>query len=529
MKYTRFVWLVLIMLTTQKIKASDKPNIIILFADDISARELPFYGSSVWSPPTGGNTSDPAYRAHTPVLDKLAAEGCMIKTTWAATVCSPSRAMMMTGRYAHLHKWWINKDVGTKTLKNGKKVAWPFYESSPYTIGAVAKQGGYATFWAGKTQMKGGDLRRYGFDEGCFTPGENMKEPNPYTDFYLKQTKMNGKKVLVNADGNLVLQRKSYKQSSWYWQPFVLLMNQPGQQEDFVWWPNTPEDKKEYGLNTFGPDVELNFVFDFMQRAHKAGKPFFIYHTSHLGHDAYNFINPQNKSKWPGTPKIQWDGKAYHRTTPNITGDNGKYNLHGTVTASGIHHHINYLDYQVWLYMNKLKEMGIEKNTIFIFCADNGTWGYGKHSPVCQKGTHVPFLIYAPGSHLTKKGPQDIIANIADVLPTIADIAGVTLPADYEVNGVSLWPYVTTKKENHRDWIYAYHQDKQLIRGQKVMRDGNGTWYDITTHPDDLISFQVIKDWSGVSADYKAERDKLKSILPRFDKYHSEHDAPVSN
>lgn len=111
--------------------AIDRPNIVLIFADDISARELPIYKSSVWSPPTGGDTSDPAFQAQTPVLDRMAQEGCWIKTAWAAVVCSPSRAMMMTGRYAHLHKWWSNKDKGKYVGENGKLTTWPLYASSP--------------------------------------------------------------------------------------------------------------------------------------------------------------------------------------------------------------------------------------------------------------------------------------------------------------------------------------------------------------------------------------------------------------
>ena len=178
--------------------AQQKPNIIIIFADDISARELPIYGSSVWSPPEGGNTSDEEYRAKTPVLNQLAEEGCWIKTAWAATVCSPSRAMMMTGRYAHLHKWWQNKDKGKFINKKGRKQVWPLYASSPHTIAHVAAKGGYATYWAGKTQMS--DVRLFGFDEGCFTPGQKTAEQNPYTDFKLVTKKVDGQKKLFNKD-----------------------------------------------------------------------------------------------------------------------------------------------------------------------------------------------------------------------------------------------------------------------------------------------------------------------------------------
>ncbi|TXG38382.1 sulfatase-like hydrolase/transferase [Seonamhaeicola maritimus] len=507
--------------------AQKQPNIVLLFADDISARELPVYGSTVWSLPKGGelkggNTSDTQYKAQTPVLDKLANEGCYIKTAWAATVCGPSRAMMMTGRYAHLHKWWHNKDKGK--APNGKG-HWDLYDSSPHSIAHVAKAGGYATFWAGKTQM---NIEGFDFDEGCFTPGEGSYNKAIHTtDFRLETRKETGKKKIFNADTGKALTQKSYVQSGWYWKPHVQLMNHPDTSERLVWWPNTKASKKKFGLNTFGPDVELEYIFEFMERKQKENQPFFVYHTSHLGHDAFDFLHPESGNKWPGTPKINWDGKKYTRTNPKVTGDNGVYNTYGTITEDGIHTHVNYLDYQIWQYMNKFKELGIENNSIFIFCADNGTSGYGKSSPISQTGTHVPLIIYAPGMNLTKKGAQNVLANISDLVPTIADLGGVTIPESYEVNGESLVPFLTTDKPKHREWIYGYHKETTLIRGDLVMKDGNNVWYDVSKEPADLISFPKIKDWTKVSEAHRKERDELQDIVPRFDYHATAHDAPI--
>ena len=159
-------------------------------------------------------------RAQTPALDQMAAEGCWVETAWASVVCSPSRAMMMTGRYAHLHKWWNNKDKGRYLDAKGKAVTWPLYESSPRLIGHVAQQAGYATYWAGKTQMAG-DLREFGFDQGCFTPGELADTDNPYTDFKMYEKKVDGKKQLFNADTDQPID--SYLQHGWYWNPHVRL------------------------------------------------------------------------------------------------------------------------------------------------------------------------------------------------------------------------------------------------------------------------------------------------------------------
>lgn len=497
----------------------DRPNIILVFADDISARELPLYGSSVWSKPEGGDTSDPAFRANTPVLDRIAQQGCWVKTAWASVVCSPSRAMMMTGRYAHIHKWWGNKSKGTYTDKESKTSTWPLYESSPLQIGHVAQQAGYATYWSGKTQMAG-DLSRFGFDQGCFTPGSLMDRDNPFTDFKLVDKKIDGKKLLYNADSDLPVD--TYKQHGWYWFPHVRLMNHGD--KDFQWWPNTAESIADFDVNTYGPDVELDFIFDFMESKVEAKQPFFVYHTSHLGHDAFDWLNPESTSKWPGTPVIRWDGERYVRTKPTITGDAGKYDTHGTVTPSGIHHHINYLDYQAWLYQNKLKELGIADNTVFIFCSDNGTSGYGKNSTDRQKGTHVPLIISAPG--LTKRGEQDVLVNMSDMLPTIAELTGVDLPTGYELNGESLVPFLLSDKPTHRDWLYGYRDKEQIIRGTKVMRDGRGKWWDVDSQPKDLISFTLIKDWDAVSAAHRAEREELEAIIPRFSQQEHGRNAP---
>lgn len=526
---TNCLWLLLTLGIMQGY--AQKPNIILIYADDISARELPIYGSSKWSPaPQGGDTSDPKYRAKTPVLDKLAKEGLWVKTAWASTVCSPSRAMMMTGRYAHQHKWWHNKDKGKWTNENGRKETWPLYESSPHTIGHIAKAGGYATYWTGKTQMAGVD--NFGFDEGVFTPGEiqNRKNLYPYSDFKIINKKKNGKRVLINEDTGAEV--KYYQQYGWYWKPHVQLMNHPDAKKKFEWWPNTPESKKLYGLSTYGPDVELDFIMDFIDRKHKDKKPFFIYHTTHLGHDGWDFFSPETdknkRNKWPGTPKIKWKNGKYTRTKPKVTGDAGNYNTHGTVTESGIHTHVNYIDFQVWQYIEKLKKLGIDDNTVIIFCADNGTSKYGKDSPVAQRGTHVPLIIYAPCLNMTKKGEQDILVNISDMLPTIADIAGVKIPDSYEINGESLLPYLTTDKKEHRKWIYAYRKDAQLIRSKNVLIDGKGKVYDTSVTPDDLISFPLISDWDKMSKEHNKEKKMLEGILPRFDLHSTAHDAPAN-
>ncbi len=498
-----------------------QPNIVLLFADDISARELPVYRSSVWSDPLRKTTSDPAVRATTPVLDRLAHEGCWITTAWAATVCRPSRAMIMTGRYAHQQKWWNNRDIGVAYDDEGKLRSWPVYESSPLLLSHVTSGAGYGTFWAGKFHLSG-DYEKFGFDEAVFTPGLLTDTGNTATDFKLTYKKVKGKRTLINQDTGEPV--NTYAQDSWYFNPHVLLMNHPSAPDQTVWWPNTPESKKAFGLNTYGPDVELKFTFDFMDRMHAQDKPFFIYHASHLGHDAFNWFDPDEESKWPQTPKIVWDGERYTRGEPNITGDDGVYDTHGSLSDYGLHSHINYLDYQVWLYTQKLEAMGELDNTVFVFTADNGTGGYGKNTSEQQRGCHVPMIIYAPG--MTKQGRQDVMVSIADMLPTFADLAGFEIPADYDVDGQSLVPFLFTDKPIHRDWVYSYRGPEQIVRTPTMLRDGRHKWWDVREEPEDLTSFPGFSPDQITAPDRRAEKTQLEEVLSRYDLYDQVHDAP---
>lgn len=427
----------------------------------------------------------------------------------------------MTGRYAYQTKWWHNADQGSYLNAEGEQEGWPLFESSPMMIGRVAQEAGYGTYWSGKTQMSHTDqIEKYGFDEGCYTPG-GMDVIPQNTDFYM--VKGDDGKYSVKDSG---LSTGALSSTSYYWMPSVILVNDPNNSQKVEQYPNTPESKAKFGLNSFSADIEQEFAINFMERKHEEGKPFFIYHTAHLGHGQYNFLNPTTECQYPPTPKVEWDGEKYSRTEPNITGDKGVYDTHGSVTSEGIHNHVNYIDFVVWRYLEEFKRLGVEDNTVLIVCADNGTFRYGKASVECQRGAHIPMMIYAPCLDMTKSGEQDILMNIGDILPTIADIVGTKIPKSYKLDGESLLPYLTTKKSSHRDWVYSYRSALQLIRGDRVLRDGYGIWYDVTEDPADLISYRVIEDWANEPAELRKQKADLEALLPQFDLYNTERNGP---
>ncbi|MDZ8119104.1 sulfatase-like hydrolase/transferase [Pontiella agarivorans] len=475
--------LFLCMVCVFRIRAAEKPNIILLMADDISAREFSFYGSDSC---TGGEW------AQTPVLDRLAHEGCFLNTVWASTVCMPTRAMLMSGRYAHLTKWWYNGEMG-RNEKNGN---YAVPESSPLTLGQLAKQAGYRSIWVGKTHVTTGDNHaQFGFDESVFSPGERKVRGTSPEHF------------------QNVKDPSFWNHDSFYWWPEMQLVNHPDEEP----WVKT-------GISDFGPDLEMEYIFDFIERSKEEEQPFFVYHASHLGHNAIDMADPEFELTWPGTPVITWDAdtQSYSRAVPKIT-PNGPVNTVTTtyrkenITPNKLKHHVEYLDYQVWQYITKLEAMGELENTVFFFFSDNGTYGW-KASVLRQRGVHVPMVIYAPGQPKRVTGAQDIISDLTDILPTVAEIMGLPLPTqeEYELNGKSLWPYLTQQQTTHRDWIYAYRGNKQMVRGQELMRDGKGNWWDTRTIPPDLDAFPVITDFETLSTKQQREKELIEQALRRF-------------
>lgn len=467
--------------------AERQPNVIVVMADDISARDFPIYGSSTCY----------GERASTPVIDRLAKEGCYLTTAWSSTVCMPTRAMVMSGRYAHLTKWWDNGEFG-KSKRGG---IFPVADSSPLTIGHVAKQAGYRSIWVGKTHVTtGSSYTRFGFDEGVFTPGEpDVRGNSPFDHF------------------RNVKNKEFWNSDSFLWWPEVQVANHPEH-------PDQPFTWQKSEISDYGPDIEMDRILDFMARSKLQGKPFFVYHTSHLGHQAVDMASPRHNMTWPGTPRLTWnaDSQTYTRHEPKIT-PKGPVNTLSTtyekenITPDELKYQVEYLDYQMWQYINKLKELGELENTVVIFTSDNGTKGW-KASVEKQRSLHVPFVVYAPGQSQFVNGEQEIVSDLSDLLPTLAEIIGAKLPPQekYELNGKSLWPYLTKQSAQHREWIYGYKGNRQMVRGHHLLRDGKGAWWDASKLPTDMDSFPAIKDFSALSAYQSKEKEMIEKVMKRF-------------
>ena len=125
--------------------AAERPNILLILADDLGAECLGSYGGT-------------SYR--TPHLDQLARTGLRFANCYATPVCSPSRVQLMSGRYGFRTGWTNLIDRGTP----------PFLNPAEFNFAHMLKAAGYRTAVAGKWQLARFDahpdhVRDCGFDE----------------------------------------------------------------------------------------------------------------------------------------------------------------------------------------------------------------------------------------------------------------------------------------------------------------------------------------------------------------------------
>lgn len=206
-------------------------------------------------------------------------------------------------------------------------------------------------------------------------------------------------------------------------------------------WDNNGE---RYDFAIYGPDAMKDYAFDYMDRQIEAGKPFMLYYTEPLVHTPHT-----------STPDdLDWDNVYESRFSAGAD-------------TSYFRDMVRYMDKQLGEFVKYLKDKGVWDNTILIFASDNGTstrivsktsdghrYHGGKGEPT-YLGTHVPMIITWGDRLAGKKAGH--LADLTDILPTIADIVGVEIPEDWgPLDGVSLYPEISGTGEVEKDLVLVH-------------------------------------------------------------------------
>lgn len=354
----------------------------------------------------------------TPSIDKMSKEGMVFTSHYTgSTVCAPSRASLLTGK--HTGHTNVRGNMPAQLLSDDETTIAKVMKKAGYVTGAVGK-------WGVGHPPPVDDPKRKGFDH--FFGYVNMWHAH---NFYPEFLYRNGKKVNLKNK---------------------LRLNPDGTNP----WADMPEGtgvaevREEYVHNLFDREA-LWFI------EKNKDNPFFLYL-------AYNVPHANNED---------------HKTGCEVP-DYGEYaNKDWPAVEKGFASMITNLDNSVGMVMDKLKELGIDDNTMVVFCSDNGPHQEGGHKmeffdsngslrgmkrDFYDGGVRTPFIVRWPEK--VKAGTQsEHLSAFWDVLPTFCDIAGVEKPKD--TDGLSFLPTLTGKgtqeQHDYLYWEFFEHGGKQAI------------------------------------------------------------------
>ena len=405
----------------------------------------------------------------TPHLDSLAANGVHLKNAFVATsLCSPSRASILTGLYTHKHRVIDNN----RAVPDGT-LFFPQY----------LQRAGYDTAFIGKWHMGGHhDDPRPGFDHWISFRGQgNYLPPGPnYT------LNVNGKRVkqkgyitdeLTDYAVDWLKQRDSEK-------PFFLYLSHKAVHANF-----TPAKRHEGRY----ADEDLSFL--------PRGEG----------------INAENNApRWVRDQRNSWHGIdfSYHS-------DKGLDYLYRRYCET-----ILAVDDSVGRVLQQLKDMGVHDDTLVIYMGDNG-FMWGEHGLIDKRVSYeasirVPMMMQCPSLFKGGQVVEKVVGNI-DVGPTILHAAGLKAP-DY-MDGRSFLNLPNDPDMPWRDYfLYVYYWEKNFPQSptQFALRGDRfkyityyGLWdvdelYDLTTDPGEKKNLISDPAYQSVA---KEMEDKLYSML----------------
>ncbi|MBX7206935.1 MAG: sulfatase [Verrucomicrobiaceae bacterium] len=393
---------------------SAKPNIIVILSDDLGWADLSCYGS----------------RFHeSPNLDKLAAEGMRFTQAYSSSpYCSPSRAAIMTGRHPARLKitdYIPGNGKSGKFLPAEMKMELPLEE---VTIAEVLKKAGYATWHVGKWHL--GDVGFYPQNQGFD----------------------------VNIAGHAGGLPPSY-----FW-PYGM-----DKKPD----PNNYHSRGVPGLEDGKPGEHLcdrltSEAIKLIEKR-KPEQPFFLYlpfYDVHIPAMAKPELikKYQAKAARMGLPNVK-SAPTYDEGSVARGSDHPPKLLEQQVNVTYAAM-IETMDTNVGRLMAKLRELGLDENTVVLFTSDNGGHFITSNRPLrgCkgwlyEGGVREPWFVRWPG--VTKPGSVcDLPIMNTDIFPTLLEAAGLPAQPDLHRDGVSLVPLLKGGTKPLHDalfWHYPHY------------------------------------------------------------------------
>lgn len=438
-----------------RIKAQDNQpkNVVFILSDDHRYDFMGFHENA------------PSY-IETPNLDRMAEEGAHLQNAFVTTsLCSPSRASILTGQYAHNHKVVDN----TSPIPEGTR----FFNED-------VDEKGFATAYIGKWHMgETDDNPMPGWDHWVSFRGQgDYRNPTLNVDGDRKQYEGYTTDLLTDFALDWLKEREEIKA-----EPFFMYLSHKAVHAEFE-----PAERHE----GYYEDIEIEY-------------PPSMYNTER---------NYRTKPDWVKEQRYSWHGVdyAYHG---DFDFDTFYKRYIETLLA---------LDESVGKVLNYLEESGLAENTLVIYMGDNG-FLHGEHGLIDKRNAYeesirVPMLAWSPGYIQPGTDITRLVRNI-DIAPTILDLFDTE--TTIEMDGLSflnlLSDEITGEQEN-RDFLYEYYWEPAFphtpttfsIRGHRYKYIYyHGVWdrdelYDLENDPSERYNLSEVPQ-------YRELRNEMRNRL----------------
>lgn len=411
---------------------------------------------------------------NTPALDSLAATGMRFTQHYAGSpVCAPSRASLMTGRDPGHSRVRGNYETGTHGFGAGLELA-----PEDVTIAKVLKKAGYHTALVGKWGL--------GMDA---TTGAPDKQGFDYMYGFLNQAHAHTQ------------------------YPDYLFRN--GKRE-------TIAGNKQGQRQNYSNDIFTDEAISYLEQQKKA-EPFFLYLAYTTPHA--ELLVPEDSLF--NSFKAKFQGKPFEKSTQGSSRKNdfGAYESQAHPAAAYASMVVR-IDRDIAKIKAKLKELGMDENTIVMFSSDNGSHKEGGADPAYHKsngglrgakrdvyegGIRVPFIVNWPG--VIK--PAQVSGHVSafwDIMPTLAEISGVNL-AEKKIKseGISLLPLLTGQPEKQKEHPYLYWEFHENKVSDQAVRMGK--WKAVRHGP---FSRMELYDLSADEAETNNIAEKHPDIIKKM-------------
>lgn len=524
-----FIWVLFIFMFV-RLTASERPNIVIILADDMGYSDIGCYGGEI----------------STPTLDELATGGIRFTQFYNAARCCPTRASLLTGLYPH------QTGVGDMTNDMGEPGYRGDLNQQCVTVAEVLKINGYKTYMSGKWHVtRHVDYWRdwLSEDQKIYTSKHNWPRQRGFDEFF----------GTIHGAGS-------------YFNPSTLTRN------------NTPS---EAGEDFYYTDAISDHAVEFirMHAENDAGKPFFTYIAYTAPHWPLHAL-PEDIQKYKGMYDKGWDKVREERMDRMVKmgiihpewkmserdsgipawmdAENKEWWAASMEVYAAM---VDRMDQGIGKVIKVLEETGQLENTLILFLADNGgcaevltdNWPRSLHFPVNQRngkplhrgndvtilpgadstymsysrewanvsntpfrlykqyihegGISTPLIAFWPAGIKSSSGITNQLGHIIDIMPTCLDVAGVNYPEKYNgeiltaLEGQSLRPAFEGKTFDHRPIGWEHEGNKGFRDGKwKLVSDG-AAWelYDMESDRTELVNLSSVHP------------DKKKEMIKKYE------------